>query len=226
MARSGKLTVLKVAAVARAKIPGYYSDGGGLFLQISRFGTASWVFRYRVAGRLRKWEWDRSTRSSWQMPRAGAQGTGTAAGRLSIRSRFARLGFRAARCGETYPSRTARNATSPLISRLGATASMRRGARPRDLRPSGTRRSGRARSRCRARVEGNRADLDGKAGNCERVRGRIESIIDCNGARLSPRRESRAVARSPRKPAAGARQGAARRAPCGAALFRDRCLHG
>jgi integrase len=54
MARSGKLTVLKVAAIARAKVPGYYSDGGGLFLQISRFGTASWVFRYRVAGRLRE----------------------------------------------------------------------------------------------------------------------------------------------------------------------------
>src|SRR6267154_4089930 len=54
MARSGKLTVLKVAAIARAKVPGYYSDGGGLFLQISRLGTASWVFRYRVAGRLRE----------------------------------------------------------------------------------------------------------------------------------------------------------------------------
>jgi integrase len=54
MARSGKLTVLKVAAIARAKVPGYYSDGGGLFLQISRYGTASWVFRYRMAGRLRE----------------------------------------------------------------------------------------------------------------------------------------------------------------------------
>src|SRR6267154_4307135 len=54
MARSGKMTVLKVAALARAKIPGYYSDGGGLFLQISRYGTASWVFRYRMAGRLRE----------------------------------------------------------------------------------------------------------------------------------------------------------------------------
>jgi integrase len=54
MARVGKMTVLKVAALARAKIPGYYSDGGGLFLQISRYGTASWVFRYRMAGRLRE----------------------------------------------------------------------------------------------------------------------------------------------------------------------------
>ncbi|HZT88625.1 MAG TPA: Arm DNA-binding domain-containing protein [Stellaceae bacterium] len=48
------MTALKVAAIARAKAPGYYGDGGGLFLQISRFGTASWVFRYRVSGRLRE----------------------------------------------------------------------------------------------------------------------------------------------------------------------------
>lgn len=54
MARSGKMTVLKLAAIARAKAPGYYSDGAGLFLQISRFSTASWVFRYRIAGRLRE----------------------------------------------------------------------------------------------------------------------------------------------------------------------------
>lgn len=54
MARTGKMTALKVAAIARARAPGYYGDGGGLFLQVSRFGTASWVFRYRVAGRLRE----------------------------------------------------------------------------------------------------------------------------------------------------------------------------
>src|SRR6266851_3844990 len=54
MARAGRMTALKVAAVARAKAPGYYGDGVGLFLQVSRVGTASWVFRYRVAGRLRE----------------------------------------------------------------------------------------------------------------------------------------------------------------------------
>jgi len=54
MARAGRMTALKVAAIARAKAPGYYGDGGGLFLQVSRVGTASWVFRYRVAGRLRE----------------------------------------------------------------------------------------------------------------------------------------------------------------------------
>jgi integrase len=54
MARAGKMTALRVAAIARSKAPGYYGDGGGLFLQISRFGTPSWVFRYRVDGRLRE----------------------------------------------------------------------------------------------------------------------------------------------------------------------------
>jgi integrase len=54
MARAGKMTAVKIAAIARAKAPGYYSDGGGLYLQISRFGTPSWVFRYRVGGRLRE----------------------------------------------------------------------------------------------------------------------------------------------------------------------------
>ncbi|MBV9017557.1 MAG: integrase arm-type DNA-binding domain-containing protein [Alphaproteobacteria bacterium] len=54
MARAGKMTALKVARIARAKVPGYYGDGGGLFLQVSRFGTGSWVFRYRIGGRLRE----------------------------------------------------------------------------------------------------------------------------------------------------------------------------
>jgi integrase len=47
----GKLTAL---AVAKAKRRGYYSDGGGLFLQVSSFGSKSWVFRFREAGRLRE----------------------------------------------------------------------------------------------------------------------------------------------------------------------------
>jgi integrase len=34
--------------------PGYYSDGGGLYLKVSGGAGRSWVFRYRVAGRLRE----------------------------------------------------------------------------------------------------------------------------------------------------------------------------
>src|SRR5215469_384049 len=51
MAVIGKLTALKVEKV---KVPGHYGDGGGLFLQVSRYGTKSWVFRFKANGRLRE----------------------------------------------------------------------------------------------------------------------------------------------------------------------------
>jgi integrase len=51
LARIGKLTALKVEKVKR---PGYYGDGGGLFLQLSKYGTKSWVFRFTTSGRLRE----------------------------------------------------------------------------------------------------------------------------------------------------------------------------
>jgi hypothetical protein len=51
MARTtGRLTALKVA---RAKRPGMYADGGGLYLQVTERG-ASWVYRYMLAGRARE----------------------------------------------------------------------------------------------------------------------------------------------------------------------------
>jgi integrase len=43
-----KLSPLKVE---RLKAPGIYSDGGGLYLQISANGARSWIFRYRMGGR-------------------------------------------------------------------------------------------------------------------------------------------------------------------------------
>ena len=47
----GKLTAL---AIDKAKRRGYYGDGGGLFLQVSASGSKSWVFRFKDAGRLRE----------------------------------------------------------------------------------------------------------------------------------------------------------------------------
>lgn len=47
----GKLTAL---GVNKAKEPGYYGDGGGLYLQISKARTKSWIFRYVRAGRERQ----------------------------------------------------------------------------------------------------------------------------------------------------------------------------
>jgi integrase len=49
--RTGKLTALKTAKV---KATGYYGDGGGLFLQVSKYGSKSWVFRFKANGRLRE----------------------------------------------------------------------------------------------------------------------------------------------------------------------------
>jgi integrase len=50
-----KLSAIKIAHLVRAKKPGRHGDGGGLYLQLSRYGgTPSWVFRYRVAGKLRE----------------------------------------------------------------------------------------------------------------------------------------------------------------------------
>src|SRR5262245_63325924 len=51
MARTtGRVTALKVS---RAKAPGMYADGGGLYLQITE-GGASWVYRYMLNGRARE----------------------------------------------------------------------------------------------------------------------------------------------------------------------------
>ena len=52
MARQiGKLAAL---AVSRVKKPGYYGDGGGLWLQVSGAGTKSWIFRFTLHGRARE----------------------------------------------------------------------------------------------------------------------------------------------------------------------------
>jgi integrase len=45
MARA--LNKLSTLGVANAKKPGLHSDGGGLYLSISRSGSKSWIFRYR-----------------------------------------------------------------------------------------------------------------------------------------------------------------------------------
>ncbi|MCZ6564528.1 MAG: Arm DNA-binding domain-containing protein, partial [Gammaproteobacteria bacterium] len=43
-----RLTALKVQ---KLKKPGWYADGGGLYLQISPSGSKSWVFRYVLHSR-------------------------------------------------------------------------------------------------------------------------------------------------------------------------------
>ena len=48
------LSRLSALAVGRLKDPGMYADGGGLYLQISRSGTKSWIFRFSMGGRERE----------------------------------------------------------------------------------------------------------------------------------------------------------------------------
>src|SRR5262249_52985967 len=51
MARTtGRLTALKVE---KAKAPGMYADGGGLYLQVTE-GGRSWIYRYTLNGRARE----------------------------------------------------------------------------------------------------------------------------------------------------------------------------
>jgi integrase len=44
---------LKPLAVSRAKRPGLHPDGGGLYLQITKAGVRSWLFRFMLNGKAR-----------------------------------------------------------------------------------------------------------------------------------------------------------------------------
>ena len=44
---------LKPLQVKNETRPGFYSDGGGLYLQIGPNGTKSWVFKYTIRGKRR-----------------------------------------------------------------------------------------------------------------------------------------------------------------------------
>lgn len=45
---------LSALRVAKEVAPGHYADGGGLYMQIAGSGARSWVFRFRLVGRLRE----------------------------------------------------------------------------------------------------------------------------------------------------------------------------
>ncbi|MDB0573090.1 tyrosine-type recombinase/integrase [Ralstonia solanacearum] len=54
-ARNGR-AIHRLAAprVAKVSTPGYHADGAGLYLQVSKAGTKSWIFRYKLDGRARE----------------------------------------------------------------------------------------------------------------------------------------------------------------------------
>jgi Arm DNA-binding domain len=51
---SGMHNRLTARGIAAKTKKGRYGDGGGLFLQVSKWGTKSWLFRYERNGRERQ----------------------------------------------------------------------------------------------------------------------------------------------------------------------------
>lgn len=45
--------MLTTLQIKNAK-PGYHSDGSGLYLQVTKSGSKSWIFRYQIKGRRRE----------------------------------------------------------------------------------------------------------------------------------------------------------------------------
>ena len=45
---------LSALRIAKEIDPGHYADGGGLYLQIADSGARSWVFRFKLNGRVRE----------------------------------------------------------------------------------------------------------------------------------------------------------------------------
>lgn len=48
-----KTCQLSARRVSAANKTGFYGDGSGLYLQVSRYGTKSWVFRFKMNGKAR-----------------------------------------------------------------------------------------------------------------------------------------------------------------------------
>jgi hypothetical protein len=57
-----KVERLTALAVEKRNKAGYHADGAGLYLQVSRGGGKSWVFRYMLRGNPGKWGWVRISR--------------------------------------------------------------------------------------------------------------------------------------------------------------------
>jgi integrase len=45
---------LTALSITRTKAPGYFHDGGGLYLQVAPTGSRSWVFRFSIGGKRRE----------------------------------------------------------------------------------------------------------------------------------------------------------------------------
>lgn len=53
-AMARKLDILDALTVLKATDPGYYGDGGGLYLQVTDSGAKSWIYKFKLDGRTRE----------------------------------------------------------------------------------------------------------------------------------------------------------------------------
>jgi hypothetical protein len=90
--------------VERVQKPGYISDGVGLYLQISPSVTKSWVFRYRLHGKLREFGVGPFPPISLKQARAAAIASKQARlrGEDTIDEKRKRKAQAAAQCAESY----------------------------------------------------------------------------------------------------------------------------
>ena len=49
-----RVRILNARQVEKATEPGYYFDGAGLYLQIAKGGSKSWILRYALNGKARE----------------------------------------------------------------------------------------------------------------------------------------------------------------------------
>ena len=141
MRKSNKLTTVSIRAASE---PGLYGDGHGLYLQVSSFGTKSWLFRYMIDGVPRKMGLGALHTVSLAEARKRA-----AQARLQVHDRLDPIDQRKASRGDARlaaatrvsprrgrsRSRNARIATSKRIGTAGATRNTLISGTRRSMRP-------------------------------------------------------------------------------------------
>jgi Arm DNA-binding domain len=129
---SNRLTALKVVKLNK---PGRYGDGGGLVLQVSKWGTKAWPFRYERDGRERQMglgplgtiSLAEARQRALQARKLLLDGLDP----IAVRNEHRRL--RGSRLREASRSRAAQTNTLPDIKPAGATRNIVRNGEQRSL---------------------------------------------------------------------------------------------
>ena len=176
-----KFERLSAKHVEHARRIGYHADGGGLYLQVSRSRSKSWVFRFTLHGRAREMGLGSLNAVSLADARQRAQEARKLLQdkRDPIKTRDTQRAQEALAAARTITFSRPPTNTSPPTARVA----QRQARRPMDqyprelLRPGVRRATG---GRCRYRPRGARPgrDLDEKPETASRLRGRIEAVLD------------------------------------------------